>query len=119
MAGTGEVPTFVYVVIDVVDGKSKVFQDFETFASHYRLKELNPEFYTDDIIAKTKANIDRESAVVGSEPTPVVATINGKLETLYVERSVFIASRSGGRRSRRTLRRHNTLHRNVRRNHVK
>lgn len=92
-----------------------MFQDFETFASHYRLKELNPEFYTDEIIAKTRVNIDRAAGA----PIPVIVNVDGNLEPFSVSRSEFIVSKSGGRRSRRTFRRHNTLHRNVRRHHVK
>ena len=114
MAGSGESPTFVYIAMKE-NGESKVFQDFETFASHYRLKELNPEFYTDKIISDTKANIDR----VNRGMVPVVVNINDRLVTLVVTRAEFFASSTGGRRSRRTFRRHNTLHRNVRRHNVK
>ena len=114
MAGTGEAPSMVYVVMKP-SGESKVFQEFETFASQYRLKELNPEFYTDEIISQTKSNIDRETGRI----VPVVVNTDGRLESLFVTRSEFIPSSKGGRRLRRTFRRNNTLHRNVRRHNVK
>lgn len=114
MAGTGESPTFVYVSAEPT-GKKKVFQDFETFTSHYRFAELNPEFYTSDILSKTQKNIDRKPG----EPVTVIANIDENLVPLSVSRAEFITHSAGGRRSRRTLRRHNTLHRNVRRHNVK
>jgi len=114
MAGTGESPTYVYVAMKQT-GESKVFSDFETLASHYRLKELNPEFYTDDILRQTKSSIDGAAGGI----VPVVVNIGGRLESVFVSRSQIIGSFKGGRRSRRTFRRNNTLHRNVRRHHVK
>lgn len=114
MAGTGEAPTTVYVVI-APNQKAQVFQEFETLATKFRLKELNPEFYTDDIVRQTKSSIEKSNG----RPVPVIINQDGVLEPAFVYLSEFIPSASGGRRSRRTFRRNNTLHRNVRRHHVK
>lgn len=107
-----------YYTVTNQRGTATTFPDFKSIVTRYRLTEDDPEFYSD-------ANIPDIESKFGSGyymSLPITTTKrNGKRETLFVTATTAnpMGGRRSRRRSRRTLRRHNTLHRNVRRHNVK
>ena len=115
MAGTGESPDVehVYVVVPAWGGgEFHVFSTFDDIVRHYRILELDLG-YTAEMMENEKKAIES----TGEMRYIPLDQIGEQMIQIFRARS-HIPPR-GGRRSRRTFRRNNTLHRNVRRHHIK
>ena len=115
MAGTGETEdvTYVYVVAPRWgEGDFHVFSTFEDIVRHYRILELGLG-YTAEMMENEKKEIES----TGEMRYIPLDDLGEEMIQIFRARS-HIPPR-GGRRSRRTFRRNNTLHRNIRRHHVK
>lgn len=110
MAGTGETPdaSHVFVVTKIGGGGFHVFATFEDIVKYYRLLELG--------LGYDEESMEKEKKAVESGN---ISMISLGEEIIQIFRADSHLSPRGGRRSRRTFRRNNTLHRNIRRHHVK
>ena len=116
MAGTGETEdvTYVYVVVPLWGGgEFHVFSTFDDIVRHYRILELPNQPYTAEMMENEKKEIES----TGEMRYISLDELGEQMIQIFRARS-HIPPR-GGRRSRRTFRRNNTLHRNVRRHHIK
>lgn len=110
MAGTGETPNTVYVVIERRPDEAR-----------RPMSVVYPNF--EEVVNAFGRNDDQKAAIRALTPElnrryTANITFDQGFTTLYIEKATMAPPRGASRRRRRTLR-HNALHRNVRGHHVK
>ena len=125
MAGSGDAPSSIYIVEtesmfpDLVahDRTMEAFQNLDDVYTHHRISHFLQNGPVPLTAEQAEIRIQQSKGIVESRNFDwfqLQFPIMLKIRKIKVHES-----KSGGRRSGRTLRRHNTLHRNVRRHNVK